>query len=506
MAGPNIDAVMRAAAGEFGSFLGIREVTAINALVGGLTARRAAANVAAGVGRYTDEAARLPLLTTDIPDINNNQILTDRDMDYYNRRRAAGGLPLLAYHRFTITERDGPFEVKKIAGGTYGAIFVSTAAGPISVYKRVRNYPPRHPEEFHRELFLEAYIQTLLKNDPTYGQNIAALQGIYRDPGNPTVAPRPRKAPKHANGTRNASIPAPPAPRPLKIETYFYKMENIATDLDRYITANMQAAEPQTPIYNMFIEIARILDYFMQYYGFYHRDLHGGNIMFGTAGNIKLIDFGKACMQIDGTIYSVDPKPACTSSDLFILCTWLYEQQRLWSPARPNPEMHRLFDLLFSDGGFNIYDKMDDAIPRDPTTLEKDGWAFHLAYPYEYADASRDGHAPWNIATKTRFSTYILPKFEPTNFRKIWNMIVSRGVGTVTSLSELKVVPERSVIQALVCKLGNLSTCEQFTVAGLGAAAIAGAAAYGPSLVSSMFGRGRTRRRRKTKRKVRSNK
>ena len=149
---------------------------------------------------------------------------------------------------------------------------------------------------------------------------------------------------------------------------------------------------------------------------------------------------------------------------------------------------------------------MDEATPRDPRTLQKTGAAFHLAYPYEYADASRDGRAPWNIATKTRFSTYILPKFEPANFLRIWNMIVSRGVGTVTSLSELKVVPERNIIQALVCKLGNLSTCEQLTVAGVGAAAIVGAAAYGPSLVASMFGRGRTRRRRKTKRKVRSNK
>jgi serine/threonine protein kinase len=442
-------------------------------------------------------------LDNNIPDMNNDEIFTDAMVDRLNIIRTHMGHPLIPYHRFTITGQDGPIEVKKIGGGTFGAIFSSTAAGPISVYKRVRNFPRRHPEQFHRELFLEAYVQTLLGKDPIYGQNIAALEGIYKDPGNPRDALRVTRVPLRANETRNAPIPKPPAARPLTIETYFYKMENIATDLDRYITANMQAAEPQTPIYNMFIEIARILDYFMQYYGFYHRDLHGGNIMFGTAGNIKLIDFGKACMQIGGTIYSVDPEPTCTSSDLFILCTWLYEQQRLWSPARPNPEMHR---LLFSDGGFNIYDKMDEAIPRDPITLRKIGAIFHLAYPYEYADASRDGNAPWNIATKTRFSTYILPKFEPTNFRKIWNMIVSRGVGSVTSLSELKVVPERNIIQALVCKVGNLSTCEQFTVAGLGAAVIVGAAAYGPSLVSRMFGRGRSRRRRKTKRKVRSNK
>jgi hypothetical protein len=243
--------------------------------------------------------------------------------------------------------------------------------------------------------------------------------------------------------------------------------------------------------------------------------------MFGGAGNniIKLIDFGMSCMTINNTIYSVKPDPICTSSDLFFFCTYLYQYDDILNfPV--NVELHRLFDLFFSDGDrFNIYTKMTENIPLDvhgePTIA-----IYHRAYPFEYEDESVDntgdiGKDVWNKGTKVRFNKFIKPKFEPGNFSRIWTLIHDSGVGAVTSLRGLNVVPEKSIIEALMCGYSNLSQCKKYTiVSSLGAAVVAAGTAaairYGPSVVagiSSMLtkagGRRSHRRKHRNNRKTR---
>jgi hypothetical protein len=84
--------------------------------------------------RCGDTASQLPWLMNDIPDVNNDRLLTDEQMNSYNQRKAreahekgeAAPAPH-PYQRFKIQQvPGGPVEIiKKISGGTFGAIFQS---------------------------------------------------------------------------------------------------------------------------------------------------------------------------------------------------------------------------------------------------------------------------------------------------------------------------------------------------------------------------------------------
>jgi serine/threonine protein kinase len=50
-------------------------------------------------------------------------------------------------------------------------------------------------------------------------------------------------------------------------------------------------------LYPVFHTLGAVLEHFRNTYGFYHRDLHQGNIMVTNEGKLKLIDFGMSCMK-----------------------------------------------------------------------------------------------------------------------------------------------------------------------------------------------------------------
>jgi hypothetical protein len=330
----------------------------VKIIISKLTAKSGATNLAASFPRFTNLAVKLKvanvMMYTDI----TGQIEINSAID----------------------------RIKKIGGGTYGTIFLGDSG---AIYKRItmqsiknvipdknRNYLN---ELFHRELFIEAFVQTLLQSDTKYGKNIARLDGIYKD--------------GIVDETNNL-------PLSQRKYTYFYKMENVPYTFPGFVkTLTNVTSEMATK----FQEIGAILEYFMDTYGFFHRDLHGGNIMFDNSGNIKLIDFGMSCIDVNGIQYSVN-NDDCMSFDLFVLITYLLEQNII-------PKLNDKFKELLSDGqGFDIFELMK----RFTRPMES---VFHKAY---YSFAIKPKNQPWSDATTTRFIENILPRLDPKGFVKFW--------------------------------------------------------------------------------------
>lgn len=281
----------------------------------------------------------------------------------------------------SVTDR-----IKRIGGGAYGTIFLGESG---IVYKRItmksinntiqdkyRNYMN---ELFHRELFIEAFVQTLLQSDTKYGKNIARLDGIYKD--------------SIVDETHNL-------PLAKRKYTYFYKMENVPYTLPAFVKTLPNVISTMVI---EFQELGTMLEYFMDTYGFFHRDLHGGNIMFDSSGNIKLIDFGMSCINVNGIQYSVN-NDECMSFDLFILVTYLLEQNDI-------PVLNSKFRELLSDGqGFDIYTLMKRFTgPNTPV--------FHKSY---FSYSIKPKVQPWSDTTTGEFIEKLLPRLDPKGFVQFW--------------------------------------------------------------------------------------
>ena len=116
---------------------------------------------------------------------------------------------------------------------------------------------------------------------------------------------------------------------------------------------------------DIFIKIANILKRFKSKYGFKHRDLHIGNIMFDKDKNPVLIDFGMACMNIGGDIYSVEID-GCESYDLVILLTCIYEYIK---DSFDEDAFKAIRDSMLLSDGTLLYD-----------AVKKDSQIFHAFY------------------------------------------------------------------------------------------------------------------------------
>ena len=372
--GSKITDAVRAA---FNNIIGNPGKTKTNALIDGLKYKDAQV-----AGFFTDASTSLPALTgvfSMIPDVNNPGTMIE------DLRGPA---------------RIGDEPVTYIGGGAYGTIFLGNSN---RVYKRTTKKDYLDAEEFHKELFMEPFIQTLLQNDVTYGKNIAKLMGVYRDSGAVAASTRPRTT-VSATGARSV------APIRESNYTYYYVMEPIAYNIDRYI-----GAVPPTVFITKLQEIGTVLEYFKTNYGFYHCDLHGDNIMYmHPTGDIKIIDFGLSCITDAGTVYSVDTKE-CNSWDLLIYITWLRQYNVI-------PIYNGLFNRLLSHGANNLYNIVTASSECPDDGNGKVTW--HAMYKnrmnppsgvWNTADTITDG-----MSLIAFFNTYLYRNFEPAAFSDYW--------------------------------------------------------------------------------------
>jgi serine/threonine protein kinase len=245
-------------------------------------------------------------------------------------------------------------------------------------------------ENYHREVYLEAYIQTVLQSDTTFGRNVATIQNMYRDEG----------------VTRYRSN-----------HTYYYKMERIPYTIDNILQRAGRTAEDNL---NLITNLANILEYFDRMYSFRHRDLHANNILFAEDGSIKIIDFGLSCIIKDGINYAVS-NTSCASYDILILITCILEYNMM-----NNIEVQ--LNQLLSDREVNLFTELSrrDRLPA----------LFHMVYQFQIDHRSV---YPWSDrAMRHRLITNIAEaKLRPDRLVEAWTQVRrNRAVGMAGDVPE----------------------------------------------------------------------
>ena len=199
--------------------------------------------------------------------------------------------------RFSISSENDP-EIQNVVSslpgdqGSFGQIFKGAKG---KVYKFIKPKPNTDTEDWARQIFLEAWLQTVLGLDKEVGVNIAQISGIYRSPA--TVA-------------KNPSV----------FEVY------IAMEIIPYswVGALAKICELQgdgalislDTIIELFKELGVVLTTLDRVYGFTHRDFHCGNIMFNDMLSLRIIDFGACCMKFDGVYYSMPTRPVIANAEM----------------------------------------------------------------------------------------------------------------------------------------------------------------------------------------------
>jgi hypothetical protein len=200
-------------------------------------------------------------------------------------------------------------------------------------------------EDKVREVFMEAWIQTIMGLDKIYGQNISQVRNIYRDISIVRGWEKTKQCILYITMDFNK----------YKIEDFFYSFGSPTVD----------NVKPQL------IELGKILDHFDELYNFRHRDFHQGNIMFAEDKSVRLIDFGRSCLTFDwssggrkaifsmpqygGTIPPVllgENNASCYSMDLLTLLISVIEYHKDNVSA---PLYEFLNNLVTSRGGKNLF-------------------------------------------------------------------------------------------------------------------------------------------------------
>jgi hypothetical protein len=146
---------------------------------------------------------------------------------------------------------------------------------------------------------------------------------------------------------------------------------------------------PMDAIHHYFVILAATLAEFDETYGFRHCDLHTGNIMFDEDMKLKMIDFGKSCLKVDGVVYAKN-KDTCESFDLLLFLISLREFYFHYFDA----QVQALINYFFTDAdGSNIYNDIE----AYHTDYQKQGSIFHYFYPAYSMDLRGDPDEgyPW---------------------------------------------------------------------------------------------------------------
>ena len=259
-----------------------------------------------------------------------------------------------------------------IGKGSSGEVSLS-AKGLIYKTIRLKKGNPYHLEEDIREIFLEVFIQTVLNTNPQFDGRIPRVFHIYRS--------------KYT----------------FERELVLYiVMENVPISLTGYMEKQLKTSGDSkldiVDVAPMFIQLGLLLKDLHDAFGFYHRDLHAGNIMFNETGALNIIDFGKACLVVNGVTYALPGGP-CRSWDLLILLTYLLQYNyHLFHTSVLN--MFR--ELLTSTNNIDFYTYALQVGNREYIP------AFHTVYPDYIQEWWRDEERDALLHNS--------PYLEPANF------------------------------------------------------------------------------------------
>ena len=154
-------------------------------------------------------------------------------------------------------------------------------------------------------------------------------------------------------------------------------------------------------LYPIFHTLGAVLEYFRDTYGFYHRDLHKGNIMITNDGKLKLIDFGMSYMR--GMMEREEPE---RYDFLVLACNILEYDEGSYGVIKS--KLLSLFDL----DGRNIYPIFQSL----PSSI------FHEVYYYKMDNP----RSIWNLMKSRNgrriadLFISIAEKFRPERFKALW--------------------------------------------------------------------------------------
>jgi len=275
----------------------------------------------------------------------------------------------------TFTGRHPANTTKYITSGASGQVFRG-ASGVIYKKIEIEIKIKTNIKELVREAFLEAWMQTVMSEDTTHGKYIGKISRFYRD----------------KNLTTNFEWTVG------NTATFYITMENIPNSFEKLLERNgtIKGVQPKLKT------LANLLVYLDKEYGFRHRDLHAGNVMFTEGWNLKLIDFGRCCMNY---YYSPDrlgwysmpayggriPKKLesavtangssnnayCFSLDILILIIYLLQDSQYM--ALMDTSLQQMFyRAVISNGGINLYKycEREAAKHKQPPFAHVYPWSF----------------------------------------------------------------------------------------------------------------------------------